>query len=38
MYRNRLEMVQQWEKEGGKPNKADWFTKSGATELFTYSV
>ena len=34
MYRNRLKMVQQWEKEGGKPNKADWFTKSGATGVF----
>ena len=24
-------MTRQWEKEGGKPTKADWFCKSGAT-------
>ena len=31
MYRKRADMVSQWEREGGKPTKADWFKKSGAT-------
>ena len=31
MYRTRQEMQLQWEQEGGKPTKADWFCKSGAT-------
>ena len=31
MYRTRQEMTRQWEKEGGKPTKSDWFCKSGAT-------
>ena len=34
MYRDRLEMVQQWQQEGGKPTKTDWFQKSGATGVF----
>ena len=35
MYRKRAEMVSQWEREGGKPTKADWFQKSGATGVFS---
>ena len=34
MYRSRKEMVRQWEEEGGKPTKSDWFSKSGATGVF----
>ena len=34
MYRCRKEMVQQWEEEGGRPTKSDWFNKSGATGVF----
>ena len=33
MYRDRLEMVQQWEKEGGKPTKTDWFQKGGGPQV-----
>ena len=36
MYRRRAEMISQWEREGGRPNKADWFQKSGALECSTY--
>ena len=34
MYRRRAEMISQWEQEGGKPTKSDWFRKSGATGVF----
>jgi hypothetical protein len=34
MYLSRIEMKRQWEEEGGKPTKSDWFTKSGATGVF----
>ena len=34
MYRSKEEMTRQWQEKGGKPDKADWFRKSGATGVF----
>ena len=34
MYRSKEEMVKQWKEKGGKPDKSNWFGKSGATGVF----
>ena len=38
MYRAKKEMVMQWEEEGDKSTKSDWFTKSGATGVFNLTA
>ena len=30
MYRSRTEMLEDWEKMGGKPDSQDWFRRGGA--------
>ena len=34
MYRSKEEMVKEWQEKGGKPDKSNWFRKSGATGVF----